>query len=107
MRQVSQQPNITAHQSLFQTLQRIRPALFLNIDPSVQIDPIPVVSLQDKLLFAVSKLPEPERHIMLMRVVGALSVDDIAAKLSTSRDNILDTLRAARANVKRYLELCG
>ncbi len=107
MPRVSKRQLITDHQFLFETLQRSHPALFWGPRTIVQIEPIPVVSLQDKLLYAVSKLPEPERHIMLMRVVGALSVDAIAEKLATSRDAVLDMLRNARHNVKQYLELCG
>jgi DNA-directed RNA polymerase specialized sigma24 family protein len=104
---VSKRQLITDHQFLFESLQRSHPALFLHTRPIVHIEPIPVVSLQDKLLYAVSKLPEPERHIMLMRVVGALSVEAIAEKLSTSCESVLDILRNGRHNVKQYLELCG
>lgn len=66
-----------------------------------------MLPLRDKLLFAVSKLSEPERHIVLLRVVGDLSIDAIADRLSRQPADIQATLRAARGNMRRYLDLCG
>ena len=107
MRRVARQHNIAPHLTLFATLQRVHPALFVSPLPPILILPDPEFALRDRLLFAVSKLPEPQRHIVLMRLVGELSVDDIAAKLRVSRDSVVDVLSAARLSMKRYLELVG
>lgn len=85
----------------------MHPALFASPQPPTLIMPDPEFALRDKLLFAVSKLPEPQRHIVLMRLVGELSIDDIAAKLRVPRERVLGVLSAARLNMKRYLELVG
>jgi hypothetical protein len=105
---VSSQPNIASHEALFASLQRKYPTLFVEPGVFIDVQPLePVVSMHDSMLFAVSKLQEPERHTMLLQMVSALSADDIAAKLCTRRDVIVERLRSGRMNVIRYLRMCG
>ena len=109
MTRVSKPQNITAHETLFHTLRQTQPRLFAypSEQPHAPVERAILLPLRDKVLFAVSKLAEPERHIVLLRVVGDLSIDAIADRLHVPRADVLDTLRIARGNMRRYLDLCG
>ncbi len=108
IRSVTSQPNIAPHEALFASLQQKYPSLFVSPGVFIDVEPVNrVVSVRDSMLFAVSKLQEPERHIMLLQVVNAMSADEIAAKLCTSREVIVDRLRAGHRNVTRYFGMCG
>jgi DNA-directed RNA polymerase specialized sigma24 family protein len=104
---VSLLSTITAHESLLYALRQSYPRLFAHDTPHAPVESAIMLPMRDKLLFAMSKLSEPERHIVLMRVVSDLSIDAIADRLSRQPADIQATLRAARGNMRRYLDLCG
>jgi DNA-directed RNA polymerase specialized sigma24 family protein len=111
---VSSSRLIAAHESFFARLRLTSPALFadagapraqISVNEPAQRDT--QLRTNDDVLFAVSKLEEPARHIMLLQLVNAMSIDDIAHKLRVPRATVAVTLSVAHERVKRYFSMCG
>jgi DNA-directed RNA polymerase specialized sigma24 family protein len=108
---VSSSPLIAAHEVLFANLRLTCPDLFAAAQAQPREDAYARVlsapEASDDVLFAVSKLDEPARHIMLLQLVNALSIDAIADKLRVPRATVIGTLSVAHERIKRYVGMCG
>jgi DNA-directed RNA polymerase specialized sigma24 family protein len=108
---VSSSPLIAAHEVLFAKLRLTCPELFADCAQrtgnAAYTETIESPEASDDVLFAVSKLDEPARHIMLLQLVNALSIDAIADKLRVPRATVVGTLSVAHERIKRYVGMCG
>jgi DNA-directed RNA polymerase specialized sigma24 family protein len=108
---VSSSPLIAAHEVLFARLRLTCPELFADcaerLGTPAYSQAVETPEASDDVLFAVSKLDEPARHIMLLQLVNALSIDAIADKLRVPRATVVGTLSVAHERIKRYVGMRG
>ena len=99
------------HQRLFDNLWRSVPGLLSGPSPAMatieRAVTLPWLPPLELLVFAAGNLPGLHREIFLMSYVGALSVDDIAARLAVPRNDVIGALQVAGVNVRRYFDLIG
>ena len=64
----------------------------------------PEIDLRIDLSAALQSLPPHYRDVIVLRDLEELTIDEIAARLATTRETIKARLRRARALVREYLE---
>ena len=74
------------------------------IEDDARFSTRPEHELRLDLANAIEALPEHYRRVLVLRDIEELTVDEIAARLATTRETVKARLHRARALVREYLE---